>query len=68
MERYLDEQLSDNTKIHYCKQCKDCILWGHTNAFGNKYDKSSCDMFPYPDCKPMEVIDNTGKCPWRTER
>lgn len=66
MERYLDERLSDNTGISYCQQCKDCILWGHGDAFGNAYDKTSCDIYPYPDMKPQEVMMNTGECPWRT--
>lgn len=65
-ERHLDEVLTDNTKIEKCKQCKDCILWGHTDNFGNAYDKSSCDMYPYPDHKPMSIVHNHAMCQFRT--
>lgn len=68
MERYNDEKLSDNTHIEYCKQCRKCGNWGHTDAYGNAYDKSSCDIYPYPDHKPPSVINNTGKCLYYIKR
>lgn len=61
-ETHKDEVLSDNTKIKYCKQCKDCSFWGNSDAFSNAYDKSSCDQYPYPMSKPSFVINNSGKC------
>lgn len=61
-ELHEDELLSDNTKMEYCKQCKECAFWGNSDAFSNQYDKSSCDQFPYPVSKPSYVINNTGKC------
>lgn len=67
-ERHIDEELSDNTKVHYCKQCKKCTFWGNGDAFSNKYDKSSCDQYPYPVFKPEYVINNTGKCEFFTRR
>lgn len=68
MERYDKEVLTDNTRIDYCRQCKNCLNWGHSNAFGNAYDKSSCDMYPYPEKKPDAVIYNTGTCSYRIAR
>ena len=62
MERYSDERLTDNTKIKYCEQCKGCALWGNSDAFSNKYDKVCCDMFPYPQNKPIYVINNEAEC------
>ena len=66
--RHDDEILTDNTKIKYCTQCKDCAFWGNSDAFSNKYDKTNCDMFPYPGCKPGYVLNNTGDCQYRMRR
>lgn len=63
-----DEVLSDNTRIKRCKQCKDCLFWGGDNNFENQFDKMCCRMFPYPDNKPREVVENTGKCKYRLKR
>ena len=64
-----DEIMSDNTHANYCQQCKDCILWGiGDDPYQNKYDKSSCAMFPYPDHKPNYVINNQGVCPFKTTK
>ena len=61
-----NEVMSDNTHADYCQQCKACTLWGiGDDPFSNAYNKSSCAMYPYPDHKPMSVIDNTGPCPFR---
>ena len=60
--RHDDEILTDNTKIHYCKQCKDCVFRDDGTPYSSEYTKSSCQMFPYPDHKPMDVINNRGKC------
>ena len=69
MPRWDDETLSDNTQIHYCKQCKKCKHWGNgDDPFSNQYTKANCDMFPMPVSKPSAVINNTGRCPYRTER
>lgn len=63
-----NEVLTDNTKIKYCEQCKDCAFWGNGDAFSNKYDKSSCDMFKYPQSKPGYVINNEADCPYYMAR
>ena len=67
--RYEKEILTDNTKINYCEQCKDCILWGfHGDPYQNAYDKTNCMMYPYPDHKPGYVINNQGPCSFRVEK
>lgn len=64
--RHENEILTDNTKIRYCVQCKECTLWGiGGDPFSNAYDKSNCAMFPNPDHKPAYVINNEGQCPFR---
>lgn len=67
MPKWDDEILTDNTKIEYCKQCKDCIYWGADN-YSNAYDKSSCMIYPFPACKPQFVIRNTGDCQYKAKR
>ena len=67
--RHENEILTDNTKIRYCEQCKDCTLWGiGGDPFSNAYDKSNCAMFPNPDHKPDYVITNRGVCPFRVAK
>lgn len=67
--RHDNETLSDNTWIRRCEQCKTCAMWGNGNdPFSNKYDKTSCDMFPYPDMKPVGVRDNKEDCPYYQRR
>ena len=64
-----DEVLSDNTKADYCRQCEACTFWGMgDDPYSNRYDKSSCLMFPYPEHKPMNVINNKGPCPFRAAK
>lgn len=65
-----DDILTDNTKINYCEQCKNCINWNDKNEpFSNAYDKAFCDIFPYPDDKkPFGVINNTEDCPFFEEK
>ena len=68
-ERHLDERLSDNTHQDFCRQCRDCTLWGiGDDPFQNRHDKSNCAMFPYPDCKPGYVINNQAPCPFRAAK
>lgn len=57
-----DEVFSDNSKIEYCKQCKNCIFKDGGTPFSNHYSKSSCQVFQYPNMKPLHVIDNNGIC------
>ena len=67
MARWDDEILSDNTHIEYCKQCKDCIYWNGEDNFSNRYDKSSCAVYPFPASKPPYVINNRGDCPYKAK-
>ena len=67
-ERYEDELLTDNTKVNYCEQCKDCINWGKSGTpWDNQYDKSCCEAYPYPKFKPNGVINNQTPCAYRKE-
>ena len=68
MANHDKEILTDNTKIHYCKQCKNCAYWGNGDVYSNAYDKSSCDIYPFPQYKPNEVVYNTGECAYWTLR
>lgn len=63
------EKLTDNTKIHYCKQCEDCINWNPDGSpFSNKYDKAYCEIFQYPNAKPPWIINNEDDCEYRIEK
>ena len=63
-EMFSEERLSDNTQRTKCEQCEDCVHWG-SDVWGSRFDKASCDEFPYPDHKPSYVIGNAGECPFR---
>ena len=67
---YRDEKLSDNTHQKLCKQCENCAYWGNDpdNYMENAFDKSCCEKYPYPLCKPDPVRHNTGKCEFKKER
>lgn len=66
-DTHKDERLSDNTDANYCAQCKDCKYRNGGDNFSNRYDKSSCKKYMYPDCKPIEVINNQGRCAYYTK-
>lgn len=61
-ERYSDEQLTDNSRIEKCKQCKNCIFQSDGTVWSNDYQKSCCAMFQYPQSKPIGVIKNIVNC------
>lgn len=61
------EQLTDNSKVERCRQCKTCKFNNGGNNWSNKYDKSYCGVFMYPESKPNEVIHN-GNCDFYTEK
>ena len=68
-DRHYYEDLSDNTHVHYCETCEDCMMWGIGNdPFSNAHDKTNCAMFPTPGYKPIYVINNTGPCPAKVPR
>ena len=66
-ERYGDEILSDNSKVKNCKQCKNCAFRDDGTVWSNHYSKSNCQIYQYPSCKPMRVINNTGVCEYYNE-
>jgi hypothetical protein len=67
--RWANEVLSDNTHKDICKQCKTCRWWGNgEDYFSNKYDKTSCDKYPYPAYKPMFVVNNEHNCTFYERR
>lgn len=57
-----EEVLSDNSQIENCKQCKDCKYRDDGTVWSNHYTKSCCQMYKYPNFKPLEVIDNEDDC------
>ncbi len=63
--RHYNEILTDNTQIHKCEQCKDCILRDDGTVWSNQYDKTSCRIYPYPAFKPLSIIHNQEKCKFR---
>ena len=69
-ERYGDEVLSDNTAFQRCKQCKDCKNWDENSRsyFENAFDKTSCRAYPYPDFKPIDIINNRAICEFKEKR
>lgn len=64
-ERWDEEVLTDNTQFENCEQCKECIFSDDGTIWSNHYTKSSCQKYPYPNMKPVEVIDNEDVCPYR---
>ena len=64
-ERWDEETLTDNSQFELCQQCKDCIFRDDGTVWSNHYAKSSCQKYPYPKMKPVEVIDNESNCPYR---
>lgn len=61
-ERYGDEILTDNTKLSKYEQCKDCIYQDDGTVYSNRYDKGSCQKYPYPKFKPIDVMMNRKEC------
>lgn len=71
-ELYADEMLTDNSKISYCEQCKECRFWGNDEEdyFSNKYNKGNCDKYPIADgiTKPDGILNNYEACMFREKR
>ena len=67
-EIHADEILSDNTRMQKCRQCEDCKKWGGKDLFQNKFDKTSCDAYPYPAHKPIDVINNRTLCEFKVKK
>lgn len=66
-ERLLDETLSDNSKIIYCKQCEKCNFRDNGDVWSNHFSKLSCMIYRHPNIKPKHVINNTGRCEYLSE-
>ena len=66
-ETHKDERLSNNTQENFCAQCKDCRYWNGGDYYSNRHDKSSCQKYMFPDCKPIGVINNQSRCEFYTE-
>lgn len=67
-ERMLEETLSDNSHVENCKQCKDCIFRDDGTVWSNDYRKSCCQMYQYPNMKPLRVVNNTGICEYYSNK
>lgn len=61
-ERWAEEVLTDNTKLKKCEQCKKCVFRDNDDVWSNRYDKSSCAIYVYPEHKPSKVVDGTEEC------
>lgn len=61
-ERYAGEVLTDNTKISYFEQCRDCIYKGFElhGEFIDDYNRCCC--LAYPDMKPSGIDDGSEQC------
>lgn len=44
-------------------QCITCIYSHSKNPYHNGAEKASCEKYPFPESKPIGVIDGTGRCP-----
>ena len=64
-EKWEEEVLSDNTGVIHCKQCEGCEFQSDGTVWSNSFQKGNCAMYPYPESKPIGVINNTGFCPYR---
>ena len=64
-ERWDKDILTDNSQFENCKQCKGCRFQNDGDIWSNHYTKSSCQKYPYPKFKPVEIIDNEIECCFR---
>lgn len=67
-ERMLEETLSDNSHVENCKQCKDCIFRDDGTVWSNSYQKGCCQIYQYPNMKPLRVVNNTGTCEYYSNK
>lgn len=58
MDAHEGEIFTDNSKIKYCDDCKNCIYRSDGTIWTNDYRKAYCAKYPYPTPKPIEVINN----------
>lgn len=62
VDAHKGEAFADNSKIEYCKICKDYIFRDGGTLFSNHYSKSNCMIYTNPGYKPLHVINNKGLC------
>lgn len=53
------EVFTDNSQIEYCNQCKDCVFRDERG-----HERAVCMIYENPGHKPLQVINNTGLCPY----
>ena len=63
-ERIAADTMSDNTQFPKCEQCKACIFRDKTSWEGKEcgWEKSICEMYPYPKWKPHSVVYGKEPC------
>lgn len=66
-QKWSEETLTDNTKRKPCQQCKTCVYRDNGDVWSNHYTKASCQIYEYPDHKPVKVINNQEECEFYTE-
>ena len=66
-KRFLEEKLSDNSHVDYCAACQDCNLWNDGTIWSSTREKSSCQAYPYPGTKPMDVIFHQAECRYKVK-
>lgn len=50
-------------------ECKTCENKNDGTIYSNDYTKASCQEFPYPQVKPLEVLFKGAHCPkYRREK
>lgn len=67
VDAHKDEVLTDNSSVENCKQCKNCIFRDDGTAWSNDYRKSCCQIYQYPNFKPLHVINNKGLCEYHND-
>ncbi len=56
-----NEQFTDNSRLEKYRYCKTCRWSNGGDNWSNRYDKSSCAIYKYPETKPNDVYHN-GAC------
>lgn len=68
-ERYADDVLTNNTALNKYEQCKNCAFRDKTAVQGEEcgWYKGNCEIFPYPDFKPNDVMLNRELCEYKVK-
>ena len=65
LKRIWDDDATDNSRYHYCDQCKDCIYRDDDPPLDIAYKRIVCKKYNGIHMKPREVWQNEGDCPHR---